>query len=156
MHHREASTAHLLVAFLLLSTLLTGCGGEDQTGNGGSQDGAGGQPEQAGEAAQKKGKPAEFKVALGSIGRVDTEDEKFIVRPSTEDQGERLVFKVGKKAKFVQADKKVELANVEKGQQAQVRYLVKNERNIAIYVTLFGVEAAPQQGEESEGGEKTG
>lgn len=157
MHLRVPLTAPFIVVLFLFSTLLTGCGGGGQTGNGGSQDGAGDQGGQAGEAAQKKGKSAEFKVALGKVGRVDTEAERFVLQPSVEEQGERIVFKVGRNARFTQAGEKVELADVEQGQQAQVKYRTIKERSIAIVVTLFeGEGAAPEGGETPKGGEKTG
>lgn len=150
MHPTGPLTAPFLVALFLLSVLLAGCGGGGQSGDG-SQDGAGGEAKQNGQAARKKDKPLEAKVALGKIGRVDTEAERFVLQPRVEEQGERIVFKVGRNAQIRQAGEKVELADVEKGQQAQVRYRMINERSIAIVVTLFeGGGAAP------EGGEKTG
>jgi len=152
VHLRETSTAFLLIALLLLSTLLTGCGGGDQTGSG-SQEGG---------SAQKKGSPPETKIVIGMVRVVKPETRKVVLKPSTEEQGETAVpLKIGKNARITLDGKKAELSDIEKRQQAKIEYFVKDGVNQAIAVDLFGTESQPSSEQQSSeqpagGGEGTG
>ncbi len=137
MHLRGRSAALIFIASILLAGLLAGCaGGGEQSGEGGSQGGE----EQQGEAAQGEGNQAnapETKIALGSIISVKPDRRKIILRPSTEQQGDRLVFKVVDDAQITLDDQQAEMADVQEGQQAQITYVVVNEQNRARVVGLI-------------------
>ena len=137
MHPRGPSAALFVIASILLAGLLAGCaGGGDQSGNGGSQGGE----EQQSEAAQGEGNQAdapETKVALGRVIAVKQDRRKIILRPSTEQQGDRLVFKVIDNAQITLDDQEAEMADAQEGQQAQITYVVVNEQNRARVVGLI-------------------
>jgi hypothetical protein len=137
MHLRGPSAALSFIVFILLAGLLAGCaGGGDQAGNGGAQ---GGDGEQEG-AAQGEGTQAntpEFKIALGEVISVKPDRRKIILRPSTEEQGDRLVFKVIDDAEITLDDQPAEMADVQEGQQAQIEYIAFNEQNRARVVELI-------------------
>jgi hypothetical protein len=137
MHLRGPSAALFFIASILLAGLLAGCaGGGDQAGNGGSQGGEGGQ----GQAAQGEGTQAnalQFKIALGTIVSVKADRRKIILRPSTEQQGDRLVFKVVDDAVITLNDQPAEMADVQEGVQAQIEYITVNEQNKARVVELI-------------------
>jgi hypothetical protein len=137
MHLRRPSAALFFIAFILLAGLLAGCaGGGEQSGNGGSQGGE----DQQGEAAQGEGNQAdapESKIALGRVISVKLDRRKIILRPSTEQQGDRLVFKVVDDAQITLDDQQAEMADVQEGQQAQITYVVVNEQNRARVVGLI-------------------
>jgi hypothetical protein len=153
MHSRRLSTALFLVVFILLTGLLAGCGGDDQSGNGGQGDGSsGGAKKQGGEAA-KKGMSA-TKMALGTVKRVNIEGEsrRLVLKPSTDEQSKKPIpFRITKQATITLDDEKADLADIKEGQQAQVTYFVKNEHNRAREVKLFSAGGAT-----SEAGENTG
>ena len=138
MHPRGPSAALFVIASILLAGLLAGCaGGGDQPGNGGSQ---GGEKQQQGEAAQGEGNQADApktKVALGRVIAVKQDRRKIILRPSTEQQGDRLVFKVIDDAQITLDDQEAEMADAQEGQQAQITYVVVNEQNRARVVGLI-------------------
>ena len=135
MHLRGPSAALFVIVSILLAGLLAGCsGGGDQSGNGGSQGGE----EQQGEAAQGNQADApETKVALGRVIAVKTDRRKIILRPSAEQQGDRLVFKVVDDAQITLDDQQAEMVDVQEGQQAQITYVVVNEQNRARVVGLI-------------------
>ena len=137
MHLRGPSAALFFIAFILLAGLLAGCaGGGEQSGNGGSQGGE----DQQGQAAQGEGNQAdapESKIALGRVISVKPDRRKIILRPSTEQQGDRLVFKVVDDAQITLDDQQAEMADVQEGQQAQITYVVVNEQNRARVVGLI-------------------
>ncbi len=140
MRTRIPSTALFLLVFILLSGLLAGCGGGgDQSGNGDSQDGgapAGG--EQQDGAAHEDAAPTAPKIALGTIKSVNVEARRVILEPSTEQQGDGpLTFKVRKNAEISLDDQPAEMADIQAGQQAQIEYVTKNERNRALAVRLI-------------------
>jgi hypothetical protein len=153
MHSRRSLTTFFLLAVILLSVLLAGCGGSDQSGNGSQQGGPDGAKRQEagnqGGRAAKKGEQ-EVKIALGTIGSVKPEKRTIVLRPSREIQGgKRMVFKTKKKNPEITVDgKEAELEDVKKGQDAQITYFVRNERNVARAVALVG----GQGGEDSGGG----
>ncbi len=138
MHLRGPSAAlFFIVASILLAGLLAGCaGGGDQSGNGGAQGGE----EQQGEAAQGEGNQANApvsKIALGTVVSVKPDRRKIVLRPSTEQQGDRLLFKVIDDAQITLDDQQAEMADVQEGQQAQITYVVVNEQNRARVVALI-------------------
>ncbi len=137
MHLRGPSAALFFIASILLAGLLAGCaGGGDQAGNGGSQGGEGEQ----GQAAQGEGTQAnalQFKIALGTIVSVKPDRRKIVLRPSTEQQGDRLIFKVVDDAQITLNDQQAEMADVQEGQQAQIEYVTVNEQNRARTVELI-------------------
>jgi hypothetical protein len=137
MHLRVPSAALLFIASIVLAGLLVGCaGGGDQANNGGGQGGEGEQ----GQAAQGEGTQAnapQFKIALGTIVSVKPDRRKIVLRPSTEQQGDRLIFKVVDDAVITLDDQPVEMADVQEGQQAQIEYTTVNEQNKARVVELI-------------------
>jgi hypothetical protein len=146
MRFRRLSVLLLLIVLILLA----GCGGGDQSGNGGQGDGSsGGTKKQGGEAA-KKGVPA-TKIALGTVRRVNVEGEsrRLVLKPSTNEQSKKPIpFRITKQATITLDDEKAELADIKEGQQAQITYVVKNERNRAREVKLFSAGGAtPEAGE---------
>jgi hypothetical protein len=133
MHLRRPSAALFFIVSIVLAGLLAGCaGGGDQAKNSGSQ---GGDGERQGEAAQ--GNAPEVKIALGKVISVKPDRRKVILRPSTEQQGDRLTFKVKDDAKITLDDQQAEMADVQEGQQAQIQYIVVNEQNRARVVGLI-------------------
>jgi hypothetical protein len=138
MHLRGPSAALFFIVPILLATfLLTGCGGgADQSGDGGSQGGDGEQ----GEAPQGQATQAEApqaKIALGRVISVKPDRRKISLRPSTEQQGDRITFKVIDNAEISLNDEQAEMADVQEGQQAQITYVVTNEQNRARVVELI-------------------
>ncbi len=137
MHLRGRSAALIFIASILLAGLLAGCaGGGEQSGDGGSQGGE----EQQGEAAQGEGNQAdapETKIALGRVISVKPDRRKIILRPSTEQQGDRLVFKVVDDAQITLDDQQAEMADAQEGQQAQITYVTVSEQNRARVVGLI-------------------
>ena len=134
MHLRGPSAALFFIASILLAAFLAGCaGGGDQAENGGSQGGEGEQTQ--GEGAQANA--PQLKIALGTIVSVKPDRRKIVLRPSTEQQGDRLVFKIVDDAQITLNDQQAEMADVQEGQQAQVEYLTVNEQNRARVVELI-------------------
>ena len=137
MHLRGPSAALLFIVSILIAGLLAGCvGGGDQAGNGGSQGGEGEQDQ----AAQGEGNQADapqIKTALGTLVAVKPDRRKIILRPSTEQQGDRLTFKVVDDAQITLDDQQAEMAEVQEGQQAQIQYVTVNEQNRARVVGLI-------------------
>lgn len=141
-----------LVLSLLLVGLLAGCGGSDQSG-GGQKEGKGG------DKAAKQEKLTR-KIAIGTVRAYKDDRRRLSLRPAAEAQGDKpLGFKVRKNAQVTFDGEPAELGDIEEGQQAQIRYVVKNDVNRAIIVQLFSKQPS---GEEKKGkkpsgeGEKTG
>ena len=158
MHPRGPSTALFLAMIVLIAGLLMGCGGDEQSGGGSQQ---GGSEAKQGENAPKKRKNApEKKILLGRVAFVNPKTEGFSVRPTIDQQGKKpVVFRLAKEATITLAGKEAKLEDMKKGQQAQVEYLVRNDRNRAVSVRLFegGGGSKDDQGTENgEGTEKTG
>jgi len=145
MHPRGPSAAIFIALLILITGITTGCagGGTDQ-----SQGDGGGEQQKEGDGKKPGGGPA-TKIALGAVARVDTEKSRIILRPSSDVQGEKPIpFKVKPKATITLDDKEAELADAEKGQQAQITYVVKGDRNLAREVALIsGGGAAPAGGD---------
>jgi ABC-type Fe3+-hydroxamate transport system substrate-binding protein len=136
MHLRGPSAALFLIATILLAGLLAGCaGGGDQAQNGGSQ--GGGEQKQTAQDKENQAEAPQIKTALGTIVSVKPDRRKIILRPSTEHQGDRLVFKVVDDAQITLDDKPAEMADVQERQQAQIQYVTVNEQNKARIVGLI-------------------
>jgi hypothetical protein len=157
---RGLSAALIIVSVLLAVLVLVGCGGEEQSGSG-SRDGkaSDAKGEQQGAGAANQGRPR-AKIALGSIVTVDPESKphgKLVLRPTAEAQGgERMIFNLRKNTEITLDDKEAELADIKKGQQAQityftVRFVVKDtdktyKMNRAREVSVFGGEKGNEGG----------
>ena len=133
MHLRGPSAALFFIASIVLAGLLAGCaGGGDQAKNSRTQTADG---EQQGEATQADAPVP--KIALGTVISVKPDRRKIILRPSTEQQGDRLIFKVVDGAQITLDDQQAEMADVQEGQQAQIQYISFNEQNRARVVGLI-------------------
>ena len=131
----------------LLVGFVAGCGGEQ---SGGQQDsGAESQQEsssnEGGETSGAQGGGTggedgsrENKVALGNISSVSLDNDRFTLRPSAE--GEQMVFKLRESTRITLDGKVAKQEDITKGQQAQIKYVVRNERNRARAVILFSAE----------------
>jgi hypothetical protein len=133
MHLRGPSAAlFFIVLSIVLAGLLAACaGGGGQAGNGGSGSGE----KQQGETTQANA--PQLKIALGRIVSVKSDRRKIVVRPSTEQQGDRLVFKVVDNAKISLDDHQAEMADVKEGQQAKVEYVSVNDQKRARVLELI-------------------
>jgi hypothetical protein len=154
MHQRGISTVLFLATIVLIAGLLTGCGGGDQSGSGSQQDG-GSKAEQGKNAPKKQGKNApRKKIVFGTVTFVNPKTEGFSVRPTIEEQGKKpVVFRLANETSITLDGKKAKLEDMKKGQQAQVEYVERNERNRARSVKLFEAGGGSQ---DNQGGEKTG
>jgi hypothetical protein len=151
MHSSKSSLVLILISFIVLGGLVTGCGGGGQSGNGSQDGGPAGTKERGGQQAAKKDR-AQEKIALGTVKRVRAERRVVILKPNTGEEAKKpRAFKITEKATLSMGEKKADLADIREGQQAQITYVVVNERNRAREVTLFGGGEAPP-----ESGEKTG
>jgi hypothetical protein len=147
MHQRGLSTVLFLVTIVLIAGLLTGCGGGDQSGSGSQQ--------QGNDASKKRAKNApKKKILFGKVTFVNPKTEGFSVRPTIEEQGNKPVaFRLAKETSITLGGKEAKLEDMKKGQQAQVEYVERNERNRARSVRLFEAGGGSQ---DDQGGEKTG
>ena len=146
MRLRETSAVSLilpLVLSLLLAGLLAGCGSGDQSGGGQKE-------KQGGEAGGKAAKQKRLsgKIAIGTVRAYKDDKRRLSLRPAAKKQDDKpLGFKVRKHAQVTLDGEKAELGDIEEGQQAQIRYIVKNEVNRATIVQLFSRQSSP--GDES-------
>ncbi|CAN5844228.1 hypothetical protein BH23ACT11_BH23ACT11_06670 [soil metagenome] len=146
----------VIVAVIVVLTLglVAGCsGGEEQSNNeasGGNTSGAGVaqneestaretvQPTARGEEGSRteeaQGSSPKIKIALGDILRIDSENSLVVLKPP---ETKRQVFKVVPGAEVTVDDSPAQLADLEKRQQAQIRYVVINDRNRARAVSAF-------------------
>jgi hypothetical protein len=154
MHQRGLSTVLFLATTVLLAGLLTGCGGGDRSGSGSQQDG-GSKAEQGNNASKKQGKSGtKKKILFGTVRFVNPKTEGFSVRPTIDEQGNKPVaFRLAKESSITLGGKEAKLEDMKKGQQAQVEYVERNERNRARSVRLFEASGGSQ---DDQGGEKTG
>lgn len=135
MHFKGPLFARSAIALVLLVGLLTGCGGEGQSA-GGPQGDSGQQ--QGGEAGKKKRAATEEKIALGQVKAVKPDKSRIALRLHQEmDGSKRISFRVKEKATIELDGKPAELSDAEVGQQAQIEYKIKNDRNLARVVQLF-------------------
>lgn len=145
MHPRAPRTAFFVVMIVLLAGLLAGCGGGGQS-EGGSQNGGsekpsgdGGSEQQSGGSAGGSEESPQVKIALGTIGSVMPDKNRFTLEPSTEEQGEKpITFRVRPSTEITVAGEKAELGDLKEGAQANVNYVVENERNRARSVEVIG------------------
>jgi hypothetical protein len=153
MRPRSLSTVLFLVTIVLIAGLLTGCGGGDQSGSGSQQDG-GSKAEQGENAPKKQDKNApKKKILFGTVRFVNPKTEGFSVRPTVGEQGKkRVVFRLAKETSITLGGEDAKLEDMKKGQQAQVEYVERNERNRARSVRLFEASGGSQ---DDQGGEKT-
>jgi hypothetical protein len=137
---RETSAVSMilpLVLSLLLVALLAGCGGSDQSGGG----------QQKGKAAKKE--KLSRKVAIGTVRAYKDDRRRLSLRPASEAQGDKpLGFKVRKNAQITLDGEQAEPGDIEEGQQAQIRYVVKNDVNRAIIVQLFSKQQSGEDNKE--------
>jgi hypothetical protein len=154
MHQRGLSTVLFLATIVLIAGLLTGCGGGDQSGSGSQQDG-GSKAEQGKNASKKQVKNApKKKILFGTVTFVNPKTEGFSVRPTIGEQGNKpVVFRLANETSITLGGKEAKLEDMKKGQQAQVEYVERNERNRARSVRLFEAGGGSQ---DDQGGEKTG
>jgi hypothetical protein len=154
MHQRGLSTVLILATIVLIAALLTGCGGGDQSGSGSQQDG-GSKAEQGKKGSVKQGENApKKKIVFGTVTFVNPKTEGFSVRPTIEEQGKKpVVFRLANETTITLDGKEAKLEDMKKGQQAQVEYVERNERNRARSVKLFEASGGSQDGQ---GGKKTG
>src|SRR5215210_9437305 len=146
MHQRGLSTVLFLATIVLIAGLLTGCGGGNQTGSGSQQDG--GSKAEQGKNAPKK------KILFGTVTFVNPKTEGFSVRPTIDEQGNKpVVFRLAKESSITLGGNEAKLEDMKKGQQAQVEYVERNERNRARSVRLF---EAGKDSQDDQGGKKTG
>ena len=152
MHHRGLTKVLFLATIVFIAGLLTGCG--DQSGSGSQQDG-GSKAEQGNNASNKRGKSGtKKKILFGTVKFVNPKTEGFSVRPTIDEQGNKPVaFRLANKTSITLGGKEAKLEDMKKGQQAQVEYVERNERNRARSVRLFEASGGSQ---DDQGGEKTG
>src|SRR5215204_3036599 len=153
MNTRGLSTVLFLATIVLIAGLLAGCGGGDQSGSGSQQDG-GSKAEQGKNAPVKQDKNAPKKILFGTVTFVNPKTEGFSVRPTIDEQGNKPVpFRLAKETSITLGGKEAKLEDMKKGQQAQVEYVERNERNRARSVRLFEAGGGSQ---DDQGGKKTG
>jgi hypothetical protein len=154
MHQRGLSTVLFLATIVLIAGLLTGCGGGDQSGSGSQQDG-GSKAEQGKNAPVKQGENApKKKIVFGVVKFVNPKTEGFSVRPTIEEQGKKpVVFRLANETSITLDGKEAKMEDMKKGQQAQVEYVERNERNRARSVRLFEAGGGSQndQGDKKSG-----
>ena len=162
MHSRGLSTALFLAIIVLTAGLLAGCGGGDQSGSGSQQEDGKKGAKQEGNAPEKQGRKAPKqkaknappqKILFGNVTFVNPKTEGFSVRPTINEQGKkRVVFRLAQETRITLDGKEAKLEDMEKGQQAQVEYVVRNDRNRARTVRLFESGGGAT---DDKGGEKT-
>jgi hypothetical protein len=154
MHQRGLSTVLFLATIISIAGLITGCGGGDQSGSGSQQDG-GSQAEQGQNAPKKQDENApKKKVVFGTVTFVNPKTEGFSVRPTIEEQGNKpVVFRLANETSITLDGNEAKMEDMKKGQQAQVEYVERNERNRARSVRLFETSKGSQ---DDQGGERTG
>ncbi len=125
---------------LLSAALLSACGGGGQTE--GSGDGDGGQDQQQ----ESKKEAQETKIAVGNVVAVQPDRRRMVVQPSQQAEGtEKVPLNVRKTAEITLGGEKAEMGDIAEGQQAQARYVVKNDVNRAVSVQLFKAESSPEE-----------
>ncbi len=168
------SKALTLVAMLLFVGVLAGCGGGgEESGQGGQGDGAGGGQGDAGQGNAEQGDtkggqgeiakkdPPETGIALGRVVAVKPDKNVIVMRTNKEAQGgERMVFRIKKKAEITLDDEKADVAAIKEDQQVRIEYISKEKLDRAISVSLFAVEQKPEddgeQKPEDDGGNEEG
>ena len=156
MSFQKSSYVLLVAVCALLLGFATGCGGGGDESGSQQENGSGSQQQEGGSraggetsGAQADGTggedgSAENKTALGVIGSVKLDNDRFTLRPSGD--GERMVFKLRENTRIELDGREVKPADIRQGQQAQIQYVVRNERNVARVVTLFSAEGNSEGG----------
>lgn len=137
MHFRKLTTVTLMALLFLVGGLAAGCGGDDQQET--PQDGAGGgtAEEQGGATGLEEQEGPGAKIAPGTIVSVNRNNGRFVLEPS---RGEEMVFKTTQQVQIELDGEPAELVDMQKGQQAQVEYVVRENMaipNRATSITLF-------------------
>jgi hypothetical protein len=123
----------------LLAALLAGCGGGEQSG--GSQEEGGGQGQDQQQESKKSAQ--ETRIAVGNVVAVQPDRRRMVVQPSQQAEGaEKVPINVRKTAEITLGGEKAEMGDIAEGQQAQARYIVKNDVNRAVSVQLFEAEGS--------------
>lgn len=148
MHPRASQAAFLIVVMVLLAGLLAGCGGGGESQGGSQEDGGsqqqggdGGSEQQKGDSGGSEGgeESQQVKIALGTIGSVMPDKNRFTLEPSTEEQGEKPIpFKVRKSTQITVAGEQAEIGALEEGAQANVNYITIDGKNRARSVEVIG------------------
>lgn len=119
-----------LVLIFLLASLVSACGGGDQSGgqkNGasGKQSGSNGatSKKQGGAAAGAESNAPETKIALGKVQVAKPDKDLLVVKPSQ--GGKPAKFKLQKNVKVILGAKSAKKEDIEKGLQVKVRYVEK-------------------------------
>jgi hypothetical protein len=87
---------------------------------------------------------------FGTVTFVNPKTEGFSVRPTIEEQGKKpVVFRLANETSITLSGKAASLEDMKKGQQAQVEYVERNERNRARSVRLFEADGGSQEGEKT-------
>ncbi len=130
------SRAALLVSALLVLfafSLAAGCGGDDEGQEGQQQETTvqvqGGATGDATEAVPT------FRIAVGTVESADPEANTLTLQPTAGE--EARVFVVAPQVRITLDNQVVSLAEVREGQNAQIRYVVREGENRARDVTLF-------------------
>ena len=146
MHPRGFSTALILAMTVFIVGLLAGCGGGNQSGSGSQQDGGKGanqdqnapEKQNGGASKQKAENEPAKKILFGTVTFVNSKTEGFSVKPTIKAQGKKpVIFRLAQQTNITLGGKEAKLEDMEKGQQAQVEYVVRNDRNRARVVRLF-------------------
>jgi hypothetical protein len=123
----------------LLAALLAGCGGGEQSG--GPQEEGGGQGQDQQQESKKSAQ--ETRIAVGNVVAVQPDRRRMVVQPSQQAEGaEKVPINVRKTAEITLGGEKAEMGDIAEGQQAQARYIVKNDVNRAVSVQLFEAEGS--------------
>jgi hypothetical protein len=157
MQPRRVSAALVLGALVLLAGLLAGCGGGGESGGNQSEGGSQEKGAQGDAGAANNKNAPEIKIAVGTVTAVRP-DRSVIVLMAVQGQQsrERMVFKLRKEGSQVELDgEKAGLSDAKEGQQAQIEYVVRKDRNRARVVDLFSAGGAGNEAPAG-GGEETG
>jgi hypothetical protein len=77
---------------------------------------------------------------------VQPDRRRMVVQPSQQAEGtEKVALNVRKTAEITLGGEKAEMGDIAEGQQAQARYVVKNDVNRAVSVQLFKAESSPEE-----------
>ena len=148
MSLQRLSYVLLIAVCALLFGFVAGCGGggdesggQQDNGSGSQQEsgsGGGGETSGARGGTGDEGDSTKTRIALGNIGAVNLDNDRFTLRPT--DDRERMPFKLRENTRIELDGQEAKPEDIERGQQAQIQYVVRNERNVARVVTLFSAE----------------
>jgi hypothetical protein len=133
--------AMLLTALFVSASALVGCGGEG--GQEGGQEGRPTNEEAQGQSGTTDREDQigggttgaqEVKIAPGTIESVDPERRTLVLKQT---QGEPMTFRIVQRARITLDGKEAQLEDLKEGQNAQVRYVVREGKNRARVVKAF-------------------